>query len=343
MIRLQKVSLEPLTSFHVPTTAEVYLRLETLSDIEFLAKSVEHLSEPYLILGGGSNVLFVDDYPGTILHVSLKGISIVEDKDSVLLVVGAGMMWDQVVAYCVQHGFYGLENLSLIPGYVGAAPVQNIGAYGSELSSYFEFLEAINLKNGLTERFDRHQCSFGYRDSIFKNPENKHLLITRVGLRLSKDPIVRVSYHALEAELDRKGIKNPSPADIRDTVIAIRRQKLPDPDLLGNAGSFFKNPLVSEKEHNHLLQRFPDLVSYPDQQGNYKIAAGWLIDKQGWKAYRKGDAGVHDKQALVLVNHGKATGREILQLARQIRKDIWQAFGILLDTEVNIIGETLSE
>jgi UDP-N-acetylmuramate dehydrogenase len=240
--------------------------------------------------------------------------------------------------HCVEQGWGGIENLALIPGSVGAAPIQNIGAYGVELSAVFEKLEAIHLRTGATRTFTHTECEFGYRDSIFKRHAKGHYLITRVWLRLHKAPHpIHSSYAALAAELEKQGISQPSIRAIAEAVIAVRQSKLPDPAVIGNAGSFFKNPLITPGQFDQIKGHYPEVPHYPQADGNIKLPAAWLIDQCGWKGYREGDYGVHDRQALVLVNHGNASGKEIFALSERILQDVVQRFGIKLEREVNVV------
>ncbi|MDX1618522.1 MAG: UDP-N-acetylmuramate dehydrogenase [Balneolaceae bacterium] len=292
------------------------------------------------VLGGGSNVLFVGNYEGTVLHIAIEGIEVVrEDTDHVWIRAGAGENWHRTVQYCVKQGWGGIENLSLIPGTVGAAPIQNIGAYGVELREVFDSLSAIHIESAEKRFFDRQACRFGYRDSIFKNELKGEYIITTVTLRLSKVPELNTSYGAIRSKLLEKGIDRPTVRDISDVVIEIRNSKLPNPNDLGNAGSFFKNPMIKRERYEELKRRYPEIPGYPSEDGEQvKVPAGWLIEETGWKGKRVGNTGTYRQQALVIVNHGGATGAEIFQLAEQIRNSVRETFGIDLVPEVNIIG-----
>ena len=309
------------------------------SSVEELEENVMIYSEyPILILGGGSNVLFTRDYEGCILKNGVKGIEIQhEDEEHVYVKVGAGENWHQLVLHCIDHNWAGVENLSLIPGNVGAAPIQNIGAYGVELDDVFWNLEALHIKERTIHTFTRADCEFGYRDSIFKNRYKDEFAILSVTLQLRKKPIFHTSYGAITEELGKMGVKEPGIKAVSQAVINIRNSKLPDPNTIPNAGSFFKNPEVPVEKFEELKIKFPEIVAYPLAKGTVKLAAAWMIEQCGWKGYRKGDAGCHAKQALVLVNYGNATGAEIYDLSEKILLSVNQKFGIILEREVNII------
>lgn len=296
----------------------------------------EHL--PMYFLGGGSNVLFIDDYDGLLVLMNIKGKEIMEENDEkVLLKVGAGENWHELVMYCVEEGWGGIENLSLIPGSVGAAPIQNIGAYGVELDQVFVSLEAIEISSGNRKTFSKEECRFGYRDSIFKNELKGKYVITSVVIELKKNPEINTSYRALSDALSDKHITKPTIQDVSNTVIEIRQSKLPDPEEIGNTGSFFKNPVISKERFEPLHKEYPEIPHYPADE-EIKIPAAWLIDQCGWKGKRFGDAGVHKMQALVIVNYGNATGTEIWDLAQKIQHSVKETFGIALSPEVNIVA-----
>jgi len=299
---------------------------------------VKHHGEPALVLGGGSNMLLTQDVEGDVLKVDVHGRRVVFENDEVVHIrFGAGENWHEVVLWTLMQGLGGLENLSLIPGNCGTAPVQNIGAYGVELKDVFVNCEGVLIENGAFFTLSKEEAKFGYRDSIFKNEWKGKAIITRMTLALTKkNHNLRTDYGSIQAELEARGITDPTPKQISDAVIRIRRSKLPDPAEIGNSGSFFKNPVVSKELADTLAARYPDMPSYPAPKG-VKLAAGWLIDKAGWKGYRNGDAGIHEKQALVLVNYGDASGAELLELAQEIIDDIQQRFGITLHPEVNLI------
>jgi UDP-N-acetylmuramate dehydrogenase len=293
---------------------------------------------PKFILGGGSNILFCQDYNGLILKNSILGIDIdAEDEKHVYIKTGAGEEWHHLVLFAVNNGYAGIENMSLIPGSVGAGPIQNIGAYGVELKDVLVEVEAIEIETGHLRRFTNEDCKFGYRNSIFKGEGKGKYIITSTTIRLNKQPVLNTKYGAIEEEIKRMGVNEINIKAISDAVINIRQSKLPDPAKTGNAGSFFKNPEISKEQFDNLKERFPTIIAFDTLDGNKKLAAGWLIEQCGWKGKRIGDAGVHPNQALVLVNYGNATGNEILTLANDILKSVFEKFGVELETEVNII------
>ena len=333
MDRKEHYPLKSLHTFHTDAVARYYSGFSSPDGLEVLRQS----EVPLLVLGGGSNLLFTKDFDGWILHNEIKGISLVhEDDDHVFLRIGAGENWHQLVLYTLDKGWCGLENLALIPGSVGASPIQNIGAYGVELQDVFWDLEAYMIHEGIISTFSRNDGAFGYRDSVFKSKLKGQCIILTVGLRLSKKPLFHVSYGALQAELDKMGVVTPTQRIIAQAVMNIRQRKLPDPDHIGNAGSFFKNPVVSSTQLEKLKIKYPDIVSFPQPDGRVKLAAGWLVEQCGWKGYRNGDAGCHEQQALVLVNYGNASGADIYDLSEQIRRSVWDAFEVQLEREVNV-------
>lgn len=337
MVLLKDISLKPYNTFGVEARAKhfgIIQRMHDLSEVIPLKKSDDAL----LILGGGSNLLFVRDFDGLVLHNALQGIEVLEeDRETCLLKVFGGENWSALVDYTVEQGWGGIENLSLIPGTVGAAPIQNIGAYGVELCEVLEQVETIDLHTGKTRVFDNESCQFGYRTSIFKTSAKGQYLVTAVTLRLAKEPKPDLRYAALREAFAGRDPEGITPGGVSAAVKAIRRAKLPDPAIVGNAGSFFKNPVVKQSVAGSLRSEYPDIPIYPAGEGEVKIAAGWLIEKCGWKGRRSGNAGVHDKQALVLVNLGGASGEEIFSLSERIREDVRQHFGILLEREVTVI------
>ena|SRR6218665_269725 len=289
-----------------------------------------------LILGGGSNILFTKDVDALVLRNEIQGISATEETDEfVILKAGSGVVWHDFVMHTVNNNLGGIENLSLIPGSVGASPMQNIGAYGVEIKDVFVSLEALHIETGEIRSFSAEECKFGYRESVFKRELKNQYVITHVSYKLSKKPVLQTSYGAIKDELVAQG-NEPSVKNISDAVIAIRNSKLPNPKELGNAGSFFKNPVVSSELANKLSQEFPDIPKYPQTDGSVKLAAGWLIEQAGWKGKRIGECGVHSKQALVLVNYGGATGNEIYHLSSAVLEAVNQKFGVELEREVNI-------
>ncbi|PST84385.1 UDP-N-acetylenolpyruvoylglucosamine reductase [Pedobacter yulinensis] len=293
---------------------------------------------PLLVLGGGSNILFTKDFEGLVVQVAIKGL---EREDlpggDVLVTAGAGVVWNDFVQYAVSEGLAGAENLSLIPGTVGASPVQNIGAYGVELKDIFEDCTAFDLETGTFRLFDNAACRFGYRDSIFKQELKNRVLITKVRFRLKKAAAVNISYGAIAAELSKRGINNPGIKDVSQVVSEIRVSKLPDPSTIGNAGSFFKNPVIEKYEFAEVVAKHPEVVHYPTADGRIKLAAGWLIEQCGWKGKVVGHTGTWKNQALVLVNHGGATGKEILDFSAAVISSVKEVFGIELEREVNIL------
>lgn len=330
---VSNVNLQALHTFGMKVTAQQYCSIETVVDLQALLP----LSSSYLMLGGGSNMLFLGDFSGLVLHNQIEGIELIkEDAHQVYVRVGGGVVWHELVLWTLEQGYGGIENLSLIPGSVGAAPIQNIGAYGVELKDVFHQLEAVQLSTGRLEVFDANRCAFGYRDSVFKRQYKGQYFITHVTLVLAKNPVLHTDYGAIQAELSRSNTV-PSIRSVSDAVIRIRQQKLPDPQEVGNAGSFFKNPLVPVAQVEALQARYPTLPSYPVDSVHRKLAAGWLIDQLGWKGHRVGDAGVHPHQALVLVNYGAATGAEVWALAARIQASVEAQFGIRLEPEVNVI------
>lgn len=329
--------LKDYNTFGVAASAKYFFEAHTVDDLLWIIHQKEFEGNK-LILGGGSNMLLTQDFDGLVIKVSFKEKWIEKhDGDHTLVSVMAGENWHQFVLWTLDHGLGGLENLSLIPGNVGTAPVQNIGAYGSELKDHFHHLEALNLESGEFEIFRKEECEFGYRHSHFKGRGKGKFIITRVFFSLTnQNHKLNTKYGAIEAELQNMGAE----ADIHSiskAVCNIRRSKLPDPKVLGNSGSFFKNPIVPNSQFEKLVVEFPDVVAYPADEGHTKLAAGWLIEKAGWKGYRRGDAGVHDKQALVLVNHGNATGKEIETLSNDIKDSIKRTFAVDLEEEINLI------
>lgn len=334
----QHLDLAPYTTFGISVLAELAIEVHTLEEAKEAIDYINGLQKPMFILGGGSNMLLTKAPEGVVLINKMEGMEIVEegDKDAIVK-VGGGVNWHSFVLDSLEKGLFGLENLSLIPGTVGAAPIQNIGAYGVEQKEAFVKLEAVSLKDASLQVFEAEDCKFGYRDSIFKGEQKGKMLIAFVYYKLSKHPKINSSYGAISTILNERGIVEPSPKDISNAVIEIRRSKLPDPKIIGNAGSFFKNPVVPAALVEQLKSKFPKMPYYPtDDPDMLKVPAGWLIEKAGWKGYRKGNVGVHSKQALVLVNHGGATGQEIYDLSKEILESVEDTFGILLEREVNI-------
>lgn len=331
-------SLKRYNTFGLEVAADYFAAVDSVAALRAVLAMPCARAGECLLLGGGSNVLFTRDFCGLVVHLNLKGRDVVrESGDAVFVRAAAGENWHDFVRWTLQQGFGGLENLSLIPGQVGAAPIQNIGAYGVALSDVFYQLEALDMSSGQIKTLGRADCHFGYRDSIFKRGLRGKYAVLSVTFQLSKaNHRIDISYGSIRDELERQGVSKPDIEAVSQAVVALRRRKLPDPTQLGNSGSFFKNPVVSKARFEALKAAYPTMVSYPSGAHAVKLAAAWLIERAGWKGYRKGDAGVHGKQALVLVNHGKATGSDILELARDIQTAVLSEFGVRLDTEVNL-------
>ncbi len=331
-------SLRDLNTFGIDARAACYLRVGGVDELRAVRDYPALSALPRLVLGGGSNLLLQRDFDGLVLHMANRGTVVSgEDADSVFVTAQAGENWHGFVQWTLDHGLPGLENLSLIPGSVGASPIQNIGAYGSELAEHFHSLRAFDFSSGEVIALAKGDCAFGYRDSVFKHALRERAVILEVTFALPKRWQPNLRYAELAAEISVRGIAEPTAQDISDAVIAIRKRKLPDPAQLGNAGSFFKNPVVSSAVRDELLAHHPALVSYPQADGSYKLAAGWLIDQCGWKGKSLGPAGVHEKQALVLVNRGGASGADVLKLARQIIEDVRLRFDVVLEPEPVIV------
>jgi UDP-N-acetylmuramate dehydrogenase len=349
--------LYTFNTFGIEAFAKEFIEVTKDEELKQLVENQKLGSKQLLFLGGGSNILFTGDFHGTVIKISTQGKEIIkEDEEFVLLKVAAGEDWDDLVEYCVNRGWGGLENLSGIPGQVGSSPIQNIGAYGAEMRDHFESLEGLSLCTGELFTYDAERCQFGYRDSIFKRAMKGRVVITHVIFRLNKKPVYNLAYEALKMKLDPFAEDKITLPSIRKAVLEIRASKLPDPKVFGNAGSFFKNPVVGAKQLDDLKEKFPGIVSFtvpnskfqiPDSENitadrrpptaDFKLAAGWLIEQCGWKGYREGDAGVHKDQALVLVNYGKASGMNILELAGKIQRSVKDKFGVLLEREVNVV------
>lgn len=328
--------LKKYNTFGIDVKTRFFVVCKSEKEITDFITIQQNTTLPLMILGGGSNVLFADDFKGYILKPDIKGVDIVKETESEVTVrAGAGEDWDEFVAYCVEHGWGGVENLSLIPGNVGTCPIQNIGAYGVEVKDVITEVETIEIDTQKKYVFTNYQCKFGYRDSIFKRKLKRKHLISHVTFRLNKQPEFKLEYGNLKEALG--SFEDITLKNIRKAVIAIREAKLPDPDEIGNAGSFFKNPVVTQEKLKKLQQKYSDIPFYPLTDNKVKIPAGWLIEKSGWKGKRKGNVGVHHKQALVLVNYGDATGEEILHLAKNIQQTIIIQFDIELEMEVNVV------
>jgi|AntRauTorcE11897_2_1112592.scaffolds.fasta_scaffold02224_5 UDP-N-acetylmuramate dehydrogenase len=338
-LRIQDdINLAPFNTLGVPAKAKYFLSVRTVDELIAILPVDKQFSSIF-VLGGGSNILFMDDYEGLILHIAIRGKEVIrENENHIYLKIGAGENWHETVRYCVEKGWGGIENLSLIPGTTGAAPIQNIGAYGVEIEEVFESLTAIELETGSRHIFNKEDCRFAYRDSIFKQELKGKYAVADVTLKLSKNPELNTSYGAIKDMLDERKITEPTIQDISDIVIEIRNSKLPDPAKLGNAGSFFKNPIITDENYHNLKQEYPAMPGYSVDDARTKVPAGWLIEQTGWKGKVVGQAGTYRQQALVIVNHGDATGQEILQLAKMIQESVYEKFDIELVPEVNIVG-----
>ena len=333
----KNVSLKSLNTFGIDAKAESFCDISSISTLKEVLK--EKHSNPLFILGGGSNMLLTQDIEALVLHINLKGIEVISETENTVVIKSmAGENWHEFVLWCLDRNYGGVENMSLIPGNIGTAPIQNIGAYGIELKDVFMSCEALNIANQTTKTFTKSDCNFGYRDSIFKQDLKGKYIITSINLELTKvNHKLRVDYGAIKTELEASEIDNPTIQDVSKAVIAIRQSKLPDPKDIGNSGSFFKNPIVSAKQFHELQENFPEAPSYKISDTEIKVPAGWLIEKAGFKGKRFNDYGVHNKQALVLVNYGNAKGSDIYKLALLIQKTIKRIFNINIETEVNII------
>ncbi len=334
---LETVSLKPYNTFRVDAVSRYFTRIQKLEDVQNLARWYQHSKTPVLFVGGGSNLLFKEDYPGLVAHCELSGKTcLYADESARYIRAGAGENWHDFVRWTIDQGYAGLENLSLIPGTVGAAPVQNIGAYGVELVDYFYSLDAVDMQTGEVCQFDVQDCQFSYRDSFFKSIQPGRYFITAVTFRLPKQPEWKLDYAGLQGQLDDHQI---SARRVSDLVSDIRRSKLPDPAVMGNAGSFFKNPVLEEKVWLEIRARFPEVPGYPQkEEGLIKTSAAWLIDQCGLKGYRVGAAGVSEQHALVLVNHGGATGKHIWSIAETLIRAVEDRFSVTLEPEPRVIG-----
>jgi len=338
MLQIQEnISLKPYNSFGIDVKARFFAEIFDEADLKTLFQHELVKSQKILVVGGGSNVLFTEDFNGLVIKISIKGISVNTTDEKILVTAGAGEVWNDFVTYCVRHHYAGVENLSLIPGTVGASPIQNIGAYGVELKDVFESCTAFEIATGLIKTFSFADCHFGYRESAFKNDLKGQYIITGVTFRLSAEAKINTSYGAIEAELEKRGITDPDIADVSAAVSHIRVSKLPDPSTIGNAGSFFKNPVIEKHEFADIVAKHPDVVHYPTADNKIKLAAGWLIEQCGWKGKVVGNTGTWKNQALVLVNHGGASGREVYDLSAQIIDSVKSTFGVTLEREVNIL------
>jgi UDP-N-acetylmuramate dehydrogenase len=334
----QNISLKPFNTFGINVSSRFFSTFSSIEELNAVLEFSEKEKLNWLIIGGGSNLLFTKDFDGIILKNELDGIELINEDDNYYFVkAAAGVGWHNFVLHCIENNYGGIENLSLIPGSVGAAPLQNIGAYGVELKDVFYELDAFNITTKAIEKFSLNDCAFGYRESIFKRELKGKYIVVSVTFRLTKQPVFNTKYGAIEQELEKMGRTELSIKNISNAVINIRSSKLPNPKEIGNAGSFFKNPVIDAELYAKLISFYPTIPIYPAPNSKYKLAAGWLIEQCGWKGYRKQDAGCHNKQALVLVNYANASGKEIYDLSSQIVASVQQKFGVELEREVNII------
>ena len=335
---IENYPLLKLNTFGVDVKAKYFTSINTINELIELTKTNVFKDLELLILGGGSNILFTKDFDGLVILNNIKGKEIIDqNQQSIFLKIGAGENWHQLVMYCVDNGWGGIENLSLIPGNTGTAPMQNIGAYGVEIKETFVELEALEISSGKIVKFNNSDCEFGYRESVFKNKMKNQYIILNITLELKKNPVLNINYGDVKAILESQNIKNPAIKEVSNAIISIRQSKLPDPKKIGNSGSFFKNPIVSLNQLELIKKKYPNVVNYEINENEFKIAAGWLIERAGWKGKKFNNYGVHEKQALVLVNYGLANGMEIFELSEKIILDIKDKFGITLEREVNII------
>ena len=338
MIVQKDVQLKPFNTFGIEATAKYFIEVSSIDQLQEILQSPDYQSTERLILGGGSNMLLTKDFDGLVIKIAIKGFEVVnENEDNIWIKAGAGLVWHDLVMQCVNQNYAGMENLSLIPGTVGAAPMQNIGAYGIEIKEVFEELQALEIATGEIKNFDKAMCNFGYRESIFKHEAKGKYIILNVTFKLSKKPTFHVEYGAIKDTLAEIGVIEMSIKAISDAVIQIRQSKLPNPAEIGNAGSFFKNPEILKSQFEALKAQFPTIPSYPVSETTTKVPAGWLIEQAGWKGQRFGNVGVHAKQALVLVNYGGGKGEEIKDLSQKIQASVKEKFGIQLSAEVNFI------
>ena len=335
---IENYPLIKLNTFGIDVKAKYFTSINTVNELIEIKKSEKFKNHELLILGGGSNILFTKDFNGLVILNNIKGKEIVDQNDdSIILKIGAGENWHELVMYCVDNGWGGIENLSLIPGNTGTAPMQNIGAYGVEIKETFVELEALEISSGKIVKFSNSECEFGYRESVFKNKMKNKYIILNITLELNKNPILNINYGDVKAILETKKIETPKIKDVSNAIISIRQRKLPDPKKIGNSGSFFKNPIIDITLLKLIEVKYPNVVSYKINENKFKIAAGWMIEKAGWKGKKFNNFGVHENQALVLVNYGLANGKEIFNLSEKIILDIKEKFGIILEREVNII------
>ena len=335
---IENYPLLKLNTFGIDVKAKYFTSINTINELIEVTKTNVFKDLELLILGGGSNILLTKDFDGLVILNNIKGKEIIDqNQQSIFLKIGAGENWHELVMYCVDNGWGGLENLSLIPGNTGTAPMQNIGAYGVEIKETFIELEALEISSGKIVKFNNSDCEFGYRESVFKNKMKNQYIILNITLELKKNPVLNINYGDVKAILESQNIKNPGIKELSNAIISIRQSKLPDPKKIGNSGSFFKNPIVSLNQLELIKKKYPNVVNYEINENEFKIAAGWLIERAGWKGKKFNNYGIHEKQALVLVNYGLANGMEIFELSEKIILDIKDKFGITLEREVNII------
>ncbi len=331
------ISLKPYNTFGINHSANYFAEANDVADLKEALLWAKENEQEILIIGGGSNILLTQDFEGLVILIKLLGIKVLnENEEDVLVKVGAGENWHEFVMHSLQQGWSGIENLSLIPGTVGASPMQNIGAYGVEIKEVFVELEGLNRESLDLEKFDKAECDFGYRESIFKNKVKNKYIITSVTFRLSKIAELNTEYGVIMNTLEEMEVKEPTPKDVSNAVIKIRQSKLPDPAEIGNAGSFFKNPTIPLESFDQLKADYPNIPGYPQERG-IKVPAAWLIEQSGWKGKRFGNIGVHKKQPLVLVNYGNGEGKEIVELSKRIQESVKEKFGVMLSPEVNFI------
>ena len=334
----ERVDISPFHTFHCKVFSQYFIEIKKEEDLKSFLSSKISAKNSFYIIGGGSNVLFLHNYEGIIVKISLMGITIIsDDGETVIIEVGAGVIWDDFVSFCVNNNYGGVENLSLIPGTVGASPIQNIGAYGVEVKESIEGVSALDIVSQKERFFSSEECQFDYRNSIFKDSLKGKIIITKVLFRLSKKPNLHISYPDVQRTLKEWNISQPTLLDVRKAIIHIRTEKLPNPHILGNAGSFFKNPLVSFSDFQRIQKQYSDLIGYEQPHSFVKISAAFLIEKSGWKGKRIDMVGTYPKQPLVIVHYGNASGKDIWDFACMIQKSVMEAFGILLEPEVNII------
>ncbi|MDB4924643.1 UDP-N-acetylmuramate dehydrogenase [Mucilaginibacter sp.] len=334
----QNVSLKNFNTFGVEANASFFAEINHEDELVELFMDPQWQQTERLVIGGGSNLLLINDFEGLVIRINIRGIEHRINHNEVFIEAGAGEVWNDLVNFCVTRNYAGLENLSLIPGSVGASPIQNIGAYGVELKDVFHSCKAFEISTGQFKTFSKDDCKFGYRESVFKSELKGQYIIVSVKLELSLIPDINLRYGAIEQELANRGITGPTIKDVSQVVSHIRVAKLPDPSTIGNAGSFFKNPVITADEFGPIKEKFPEIVNYPAGEGFIKLAAGWLIEQCGWKGKIVGNTGTWKNQALVLVNHGGATGEEVYSFSSQIIDSVYTKFGVILQREVNIIS-----